>query len=63
MNQLASAVFAVRELQHGESLEAVFEHGQEWVTCRACGRQWSIQGSHAELVTLGDSYCDEEVSS
>jgi hypothetical protein len=57
--ELLSAVNAVTEPQHGSHLEAVEEHGQEWVTCRRCGRQWSVQGSHAEVVTDGDGYCDE----
>jgi len=53
------ATFAVTEPQHGDNLRAVVEHGSEWVTCNRCGRQWAIHGSHAELVTDGDDYCDE----
>jgi hypothetical protein len=56
------ATFAVAETQHGEHLRAVIEHGQEWVTCNRCGRQWSIHGSVAEIVTEGDGYCDEAES-
>jgi hypothetical protein len=54
-----TAVRAVDEPQHGSNLEAVWEHGQEWVNCRQCGRQWSIHGSDAEVVSEGDGYCDE----
>lgn len=56
---LVTAIDAVAEPQHGSNLEAVEEHGEQWVTCRRCGRQWAVQGSHAEIVTEGDSYCDE----
>lgn len=57
---LSTAPLAVPEPQHGlENLQADFEHGREWVTCRACGRQWAIHGSTAELVTDGDDSCDD----
>lgn len=57
---LASAVHAVTEFQHDEHLTATFEHGHEWVTCTRCGRQWSVNGSHAEIVSFGDNYCDDQ---
>ncbi len=56
---LSTAVHAVDEPQHGDNLEAVHEHGGEYVTCKRCGRQWAIHGSHAELITEGDGYCDD----
>ncbi len=56
---IGDATLAVTELQHGQNLHAVIEHGREWVTCNRCGRQWAIHGSDAELVTDGDGYCDE----
>jgi len=50
----------VPEPQHGaESLEGVLEHGQERITCKRCGRQWSVNGSDTEVVAEGDGYCDE----
>jgi hypothetical protein len=50
----------IPEPQHGaENLEGVHEHGQEWITCKRCGRQWSVNGCDAEVVTEGDGYCDE----
>ncbi len=54
------ARYAVAEPQHGmHNLQSHDEHGQEWVTCLRCGRQWSVVGSEAEVVTDGDGYCDE----
>jgi hypothetical protein len=57
---LATAVNAVTEPQHGGNLHAHFEHGREWVVCNQCGRQWAIHGSDAEIVTIGDDFCDEQ---
>lgn len=53
------ATHAVTEPQHNK-LRSFREHGQEWVECLTCGRQWSIDGAHAELVTEGNGYCDEK---
>lgn len=59
-SSIDTAPLAVTEAQHGaENLHAVREHGQEWVTCNRCGRQWAIHGSNAEIVTDGDGFCDE----
>lgn len=55
----ADATHAVPEPQHGGHLRAHREHGQEWVTCNRCGKQWAVHGSHAEVVSEGDGYCDE----
>jgi len=52
------AVLAVTEPQHLD-LHPLVEHGQQWVDCRTCGRQWAIHGSTAEVVSEGDGYCDE----
>lgn len=46
-------------------LGADFEHGQWWVTCLDCGRQWSVVDCTPgtldfEEVTEGDGYCDGE---
>jgi hypothetical protein len=57
---LDTAVRAVTEPQHGDNLVAVWEHGQEWVTCNQCGRQWSVDGSCVEIVSEGDGFCDEQ---
>lgn len=57
---LDSAILAITEPQHGEHLSAVWEHGEEWVTCNRCGRQWSVHGSDAEVISEGDGYCDEQ---
>ena len=54
-----NACLAVGELQH-KRLASCEEHGQTWVTCLDCGRQWGINGSFAEVVTDGDGYCDDE---
>jgi hypothetical protein len=56
---LSTAIGAVAEPQHGSHLEPIEEHGQTWVSCRRCGRQWAIHGSHADVITDGDGYCDE----
>lgn len=56
-------MLAVTEPQHGNNLQALIEQGREWVTCNACGRQWAIHGSTAEVVTEGDGWCDERVES
>jgi hypothetical protein len=57
---MLDARFAIDEPQHGhENLEATVEHGDEWVTCRVCGRQWGVYGLHTEVVSDGDGYCDE----
>ena len=57
---MLDATYAISEPQHGrENLQAVNEHGGEWVVCNRCGRQWSVNGSHAEIVTDGDGYCDD----
>lgn len=54
-------------IHHGE-FQANFEHGQWFVTCTACGAQWSVvdaeggssvDGFDFELITDGDEYCDE----
>lgn len=49
-----------------ENLEVVFEHGQHWINCAACGAQWSvndcvgghgIEGFDFERVSDGDYSC------
>lgn len=57
---LSEAILAVDEPQHGSNLEAVAEHGQEWVSCVRCGRQWAVSGLQADVVTDGDGFCDDE---
>ena len=48
---------------HALNFSADFEHGQWWVTCAACGAQWSVvdantpSGFDFEAVSEGDSYC------
>jgi hypothetical protein len=51
------------------ALSVHFEHGQWWVTCPACGAQWSVcdatggrsvGGFDFEQVTEGDDYCRPE---
>jgi hypothetical protein len=56
---LNTAIDAINEPQHGSNLEAVEEHGEQWVTCRRCGRQWNVRGNDADIVTDGDGYCDD----
>jgi len=58
---LEEAILAVDEPQHGAHLEAVEEHGQRWVLCNRCGRQWGVYGDAAEVVAVGDGHCDEEL--
>ena len=60
MNSTDNATLAVDEPQHGDHLRSFDEHGQTWVECLYCGRQWSVQDDGpAELVTEGDGWCDE----
>ncbi len=49
-----------------EKAAAVFEHGQTWINCPACGAQWSVvdavggvsvDGFGFERVSEGDDYC------
>jgi hypothetical protein len=58
-------------LEHGskakdhESVVPVYEHGQWWVTCNACGALWSVvdvagaQGLDLEQIDNGDDSCFE----
>lgn len=42
-----------------ERLRTFREHARLWVECLACGAQWSIDDAHAEQVSDGDGYCEE----
>jgi len=57
-----TAEMTVGEPQHAGFLQANTEHGQEWVTCKRCGRQWAIHGADTEVVSEGDGYCDDAVT-
>lgn len=47
--------------RHGK-MQADFEHGQWFITCVDCGRQWSVNDGEIffvfEEVSHGDEYCD-----
>jgi hypothetical protein len=58
----SSILYVVTEPQHEGHLQHDVEHGQEWITCKRCGRQWATNGIHAEVVIEGDGYCDEHAS-
>jgi hypothetical protein len=45
-----------------QSLRVVIEHGEEWVYCKVCGQQWELHDADAEMITVGDETCDDEVS-
>ena len=63
-DRLDTAVACIDEPQHPrDELHAFEEHGQEWVECLRCGRQWSIDDCDAEVVTEGDGHCDENPAS
>lgn len=63
------SVAAHRALEVGQfhkHLHGVFEHGQWWVECRDCGRQWSVvdaegpgtcDGFDFEVVAEGNESC------
>lgn len=42
----------------------ISEHGQEWLSCKDCGAQWSIgesnEGRDYERVSDGDGYCEDQ---
>lgn len=57
-----SILFVVTERQHDGFLQHDREHGQEWITCKRCGRAWSIHGADAEVIDEGDGYCDDAVT-
>lgn len=46
---------------HLGEFEESTEHGAKWLTCIACGAQWSIQGSELEEVSAGDQYCEAAI--
>ena len=55
-------------VQHGP-IDADFEHGSWFLTCIACGGQWSVndavsikgdEGFSFEEVSAGDGFCDEQ---
>lgn len=64
-NALAAFV-AWQPIDHDATAD--FEHGQLWITCGACGGQWSVcdatggdsvDGFSFERVSDGDDDCDE----
>jgi hypothetical protein len=66
--RVESAAENALSLAH-ENLSAVFEHGQWWIVCRDCDRQWSVvdasggdsvDGFGFEVVKEGDDYCEGE---
>lgn len=57
--EIVMVIVCVEPQHDADKLRAFREHGSEWVECLTCGRQWAVDGSHAELVTDGDGYCDE----
>jgi hypothetical protein len=51
----------VHEPQHDrDKLRPFEEHGQAWVECLDCGRQWAVHGADLEVVTEGDGWCDHQ---
>lgn len=44
-------------------LDLASEHGRDWLTCRQCGAQWSVneynRGYDFDMVTEGDGDCEE----
>jgi hypothetical protein len=56
----AEQVVIYAEPQH-DRLMTFEDHGQTWVECLTCGRQWSRNAGDqwAEVVTEGDGFCDE----
>jgi hypothetical protein len=66
--EVEAAVLAAAELALRNGLcggfGADFEHGQWWVTCLECGRQWSVVDCDPgdfdfEEVSEGDGYCND----
>jgi hypothetical protein len=46
---------------HVGEFETSEEHGGTWLTCIACGAQWSIAGGdELEQVSDGDGHCEGE---
>lgn len=39
-------------------VEKIYEHGQDWLVCRACGAEWH-DDTHPELITEGDGHCED----
>lgn len=56
---MESATLLIDPPHEQDDLHVVHEHGQEWVTCYACGAVWAIHGSRAELVNEGDESCGD----
>jgi len=48
--ELATITFLGRDFTAGGAIVCV--------TCNACGRQWAIHGSTAEVISEGDGSCD-----
>lgn len=50
---------------HHENPEVVFEHGQHYINCTACGAQWSVHDANTgtgfsfEKISEGDESCNQ----
>lgn len=66
MKARIEAAFRATNNDHHENPETVFEHGQHYINCTACGAQWSvvdavpgIDGFDFEIITVGDESCHQ----
>lgn len=71
MQRKVTAAFRSWDGGRHQNLQTNFEHGQWFVTCLTCSRQWSVNdaeggdsvdGFSFEEVSEGDGYCDSPKS-